>query len=265
MGEPRCCGTRTMDTRGIGARGLAGLLAALVFAADKHSRQRRKDSDATPYINHPISVAEVLARVGGVTDLAILQAAVLHDTLEDTQTTPQELRGRFGQQVCALVQELTDDRRLPKEERKRLQVEHAPRMSAAARQIKVADKICNLMDMTSAQPPDWTVLRKQEYLEWAARVVAGCRRCRTTCMGAFGVRSLSQDEEEAMLHPRRVRTGVGLWDARREDAVALRSKSERAGVGAVRAPFGHARSSVGQLARHGVCAGAGNWGADVPD
>src|SRR6266403_2155928 len=91
----------------------AAMLAALRFAAQKHSRQRRKDSDATPYINHPIAVAEVLARVGGVTDLATLQAAILHDTIEDTQTTPQELDEQFGQDVRLLVQELTDDKSLP--------------------------------------------------------------------------------------------------------------------------------------------------------
>ena len=100
----------------------AGLLAALRFAAQKHSRQRRKDSEATPYINHPIAVAEILARVGAVSDLEILQTAILHDTLEDTATTPQELDDHFGQAVRMLVQEMTDDKSLPKEERKRLQI-----------------------------------------------------------------------------------------------------------------------------------------------
>jgi guanosine-3',5'-bis(diphosphate) 3'-pyrophosphohydrolase len=153
------------------------LFNALRFAAHKHSRQRRKDSDATPYINHPIAVAEVLARVGGVTDLVTLQAAILHDTLEDTQTTPQELDEQFGEEVRSLVQELTDDKSLPKQERKRLQIEHAPHLSTAAKSIKLADKICNLTDLTPTQPVDWPVQRKRDYLEWAERVVAGCRGC----------------------------------------------------------------------------------------
>ena len=151
--------------------------ATLRFAANKHKRQRRKDTDATPYINHPIAVAEVLARVGGITDLTTLQAAILHDTLEDTQTTSQEMDEQFGQEVRLLVQELTDDKSLLKHERKRLQIEHALHLSTAAKQIKVADKICNLSDITSSEPADWPLQRKREYLDWAEKVVAGCRGC----------------------------------------------------------------------------------------
>jgi len=152
-----------------------GLLTALRFAAHKHRLQRRKDSDGTPYINHPIAVAEVLARIGGITELTALQAAILHDTLEDTQTTPQELDEHFGQQVRLLVQELTDDKSLPKQERKRLQIEHAPLLTIDAKRIKLADKICNLGDITPTQPPDWPLQRKLDYFDFAERVVAGCR------------------------------------------------------------------------------------------
>ena len=155
----------------------AGLLAALRFAAQKHSRQRRKDSDATPYINHPIAVAEILARVARVRDMITLQAAILHDTIEDTETTCQELEGHFGTEVRLLVEELTDDKSLPKEERKRLQVEHAPHLSIRATQIKVADKICNLSDIAPDQPIGWTLQRKRDYLDWAEVVVAACRGC----------------------------------------------------------------------------------------
>jgi len=151
------------------------LLGAMRFAAQKHSRQRRKDSEATPYINHPIAVAEILARIGKVTDLQTLQAAVLHDTIEDTQTTPQELDNDFGQEVRVLVQELTDEKSLPKQERKRLQIEHASHLSTRAKQIKIADKICNLSDITVTQPADWPLQRKRDYLDWAERVVFGCR------------------------------------------------------------------------------------------
>jgi guanosine-3',5'-bis(diphosphate) 3'-pyrophosphohydrolase len=153
----------------------AGLLVALRFAAHKHSRQRRKDAAATPYINHPIAVAEVLARIAGVSDLGILQAAILHDTLEDTQTAAEELDEHFGQAVRSLVEEVTDQKGLPQQERKRLQIEHAPKLSQAAKLIKMADKISNLSDISATQPVGWPLQRKLEYLDWAEQVVAGCR------------------------------------------------------------------------------------------
>ena len=153
------------------------LLAALKFAAHKHSRQRRKDLEATPYINHPIEVAEVLSRIGGITDLPTLHAAILHDTIEDTETSPQELEDYFGQEVRLLVQEVTDDKSLPKQERKRLQVEHAPNLSTPAKLIKIGDKICNVSEITPTQPAEWPLQRKLEYLDWAERVVSGCRGC----------------------------------------------------------------------------------------
>jgi (p)ppGpp synthase/HD superfamily hydrolase len=156
---------------------MTNLLNAARFAAEKHSRQRRKDSAATPYINHPIAVAEVLARIGQVADVAILQAALLHDTLEDTETTAGELEEQFGGEVCRLVQEVTDDKNLPQHERKRLQIEHAPHLSRAAQQIKVADKICNVAELTPTEPAKWDLAQKQAYVRWAEEVVAGCKGC----------------------------------------------------------------------------------------
>ena len=152
------------------------LLAVLKFAAHKHSGQHRKDK-ATPYINHPIEVAEVLSRIGGITDLPTLQAAILHDTIEDTETSPQELEDYFGQEVRLLVQEVTDDKSLPKQERKRLQVEHAPNLSTPGKLIKIGDKICNVSEVTPTQPAEWPLQRKLEYLDWAEKVVSGCRDC----------------------------------------------------------------------------------------
>jgi guanosine-3',5'-bis(diphosphate) 3'-pyrophosphohydrolase len=153
----------------------ARLLLALHFSAQKHRDQRRKDRQASPYINHPIEVAFILATIGGVTDLTTLIAAILHDTIEDTATTPEELERRFGREVCLLVQEMTDDKRLPKAERKRLQVAHAKEASHRAKLIKLADKICNVRDVTHAPPADWSLERRSEYLDWTEQVVAGCR------------------------------------------------------------------------------------------
>lgn len=154
---------------------LAQLLSAIQFAAHKHQTQRRKDVDASPYINHPIEVATILATRGGVTDLPTLIAAVLHDTIEDTQTTPEELEARFGPEVRSLVLEVTDDKRLPKLERKRLQIEHAPLRSPKAKLIKLGDKIANVRDVTHFPPGDWSLARRREYLDWTDQVVRGCR------------------------------------------------------------------------------------------
>jgi guanosine-3',5'-bis(diphosphate) 3'-pyrophosphohydrolase len=153
----------------------AHLLNALAFAADKHRRQRRKDADESPYINHPIAVAIVLAVELNVSDEATLLAAILHDTVEDTETSFAELEKHFGLEVTELVRELTDDKSLKKDERKRLQVEHARASSPRAKQIKIADKICNVLDIAVSPPADWPLERRREYLKWSERVVAGCR------------------------------------------------------------------------------------------
>jgi len=154
---------------------VAQLLQAVRFSAHKHQNQRRKDEDASPYINHPIEVAEIIARVGKVSDLPTLMAAVLHDTVEDTGTTFSELEQAFGRDVRLLVEEVTDDRSLPKDVRKQRQIEHARGLSSAAKQIKIADKICNVHDVTHTPPPKWPLERRREYLQWAAKVVEGCR------------------------------------------------------------------------------------------
>ena len=151
------------------------VLQALQFAALKHRDQRRKDEMASPYVNHLIAVANLLANVGDVTDPVTLMGGILHDTLEDTQTTPDELDATFGLAVRQVVQEVTDDKSLPKVERKRLQIEHAPHLSIHARQIKLADKISNVQDIIISPPKNWPLDRRQEYLAWTEQVVAGCR------------------------------------------------------------------------------------------
>ena len=143
------------------------LIAALAFAADKHKNQRRKDADASPYINHPIALANLLLNEAGVEDQRVLVAAILHDTIEDTDTTEQELVKHFGKDVADIVLEVTDDKALPKAERKRLQIEHAAHISRRAKLVKLADKICNLRDITASPPADWSIQRKQEYFDWA--------------------------------------------------------------------------------------------------
>ena len=152
---------------------MSNLLKATWFAAEKHSEQRRKNTAATPYINHPIEVAEHLQRVGGVSDESILIAALLHDTIEDTDTTESEIRDAFGETVLKLVLECTDDKRLEKAERKRLQIVNAPKKSPGAKQIKLADKTCNLLSILADPPSGWSVARQLEYFQWASQVVEG--------------------------------------------------------------------------------------------
>ena len=150
-------------------------IKAIHFSADKHRDQRRKDEAHSPYINHPIDVAQILWETGGVRDSTTLVSAVLHDTLEDTETVPDEIRRLFGEAVLAVVLEVTDDRSLPKLTRKRLQVEHAPHISDRAKLIKLADKTCNLYDLIYSPPRLWGFERRQQYLLWTEQVVAGLR------------------------------------------------------------------------------------------
>ncbi|MCL2645937.1 MAG: HD domain-containing protein [Phycisphaerales bacterium] len=148
------------------------LVRAYMVAAKQHAGQTRKDAAKTPYINHPIQVANLLSTVAQVTDCQVLAAAVLHDVVEDTDMTLPQLAAEFGDRVAKFVAECTDDKSLPKAERKRLQIINAPHKSREAKLIKLADKITNVSDIVSA---DWPVERKLDYLAWARQVVAGLR------------------------------------------------------------------------------------------
>jgi len=154
---------------------LQQFLQAAAFAARKHRLQRRKDAEGSPYINHPLEVAALLAGEGGVTDPETLVAAVLHDTLEDTATTPAELTRLFGPAIRELVLEVTDDTRLPKAERKARQAAGAARLSGRAKLIRIADKIANIRDVTHHPPAHWDLARRRAYLDWTEAVLAGCR------------------------------------------------------------------------------------------
>ena len=166
-------------------RGNALILKAAEFAARKHRDQRRKDKSASPYINHPIALAEVLSRVGGVRNADVLAAALLHDTLEDTKTTRAELRAAFGPRIAEIVEEVTDDKRLPKQRRKELQVEHAAHISKSAKLVKLADKISNLSDIITSPPAGWALQRKREYFDWAKRVIDRVRGTNTNLERRF--------------------------------------------------------------------------------
>jgi guanosine-3',5'-bis(diphosphate) 3'-pyrophosphohydrolase len=155
----------------------ARIIAAAHFAAFKHREQRRKGVKGkrpSPYINHPLALADVLANEAGVGDTEVLMAAILHDTIEDTKTTRAELERHFGERVASMVAEVTDEKSQSKRLRKHLQIVHAPHLSDGAKLVKLADKICNLRDIV-ARPPDWDLELKQGYFDWAKRVVDGLR------------------------------------------------------------------------------------------
>ncbi|WP_411825544.1 HD domain-containing protein [Luteolibacter sp. AS25] len=149
------------------------ILQATNFAAQKHSQQRRKNAECSPYINHPIEVASHLSSVGGVTDEDVLIAALLHDTIEDTETTRDEIAATFGENVASLVVECTDDKSLPKMERKQKQIETAPKKTPGAKMIKISDKTCNLRSLLSDPPENWPQSRQYDYFLWAEKVVSG--------------------------------------------------------------------------------------------
>lgn len=147
------------------------ILKAVQFAAQKHRFQKRKNKDENPYILHPIEVANLLVEVGKVEDEVAIIAALLHDTIEDTNTSPEEIKNLFGEEILFVVLEVTDDKGLSKEERKRLQIELAPQKSLCARQVKIADKISNISSVIYDPPYSWSMERRIEYLTWSNKVV----------------------------------------------------------------------------------------------
>ena len=154
----------------------ADLIKAADFAARKHAAQTRKGDAGEPYINHLIEVADILAGTPVHHDTALLMAALLHDTIEDTPTTAADIEAEFGHDVTSLVLEVTDDKSLKKQERKQRQIEKAPHKSARARLLKMADKTSNLRSIASSPPAGWDCPRMFEYVVWAEAVVNGCLR-----------------------------------------------------------------------------------------
>lgn len=154
---------------------LKTLIEAINFAAQKHRKQKRKGANQEPYINHPLEILNILTSIGKIEAYDILIAAVLHDTIEDTETSEEEIVKLFGAEVYDLVSEVTDDKNLPKATRKQLQIEHAPHLSNGAKYIKLADKISNIEDVAENPPEGWTKERRLEYVEWGEKVVGGLR------------------------------------------------------------------------------------------
>jgi guanosine-3',5'-bis(diphosphate) 3'-pyrophosphohydrolase len=159
----------------------AKLIEAIAFASERHKCQIRKGIGKVPYINHPIAVAKLLSDFGE-DDLELNISAFLHDVIEDTTNNIQEIKElsdiifeKFGEIVLLTVLEVSDNKSLPVEERKRLQVAHTPKLSNRAKKIKIADKICNILDIKNDPPENWSVQRKLAYLDWSKQVVNGAK------------------------------------------------------------------------------------------
>ena len=161
------------------------LARAADYAARQHIAQRRKGERAEPYINHLTEVAALLAEATGGNDVMLLAGGLLHDTLEDTDATYEDLEQRFGPEVAALVAEVTDDKSLPKEERKQLQIDKTPAKSRRAKLLKIADKTSNLRSMVTSPPKGWTEARLRDYVAWAEQVVRSCRGLNAVLDAAF--------------------------------------------------------------------------------
>ena len=171
------------------------IFEAAIFAARKHQGQVRKDDRQSPYITHPLQVAQTLWGTGGVRDTKTLIAAILHDTIEDTSTTQDEVREKFGDEVLAIVLEVTDDKSLEKLVRKRQQVVHAPELSEPARLIKLGDKLVNCSDILENPPSNWTLDRRRNYIQWGADVIAQIRGTNHSLENAFD-RVLAEAQEQ---------------------------------------------------------------------
>ncbi len=154
---------------------------ALAFASERHKNQSRKGVGNVPYITHPVAVLKLLSKFGE-TDTDLLVSALLHDVVEDTTKNEEEIKDlseiilkSFGENVLITVLEVSDNKSLPVEERKRLQVIHTPKLTDRAKKLKIADKICNILDIKNNPPINWPLERKLRYLDWAKQVVDGAR------------------------------------------------------------------------------------------
>jgi (p)ppGpp synthase/HD superfamily hydrolase len=175
--------------------------AAAAYAAERHVGQRRKGAAAEPYLNHLAEVAALLAEAGDPPDAVLIAAGWLHDTVEDTGTRRDELEERFGPEVAALVAEVTDDKSLPKAERKQLQIVTAPKKSERAKLLKLADKTSNLRALAGSPPAHWEEARCLAYVDWAEEVVTSCRGLSASLDGAFD--SAAADARAAVVTRRR--------------------------------------------------------------
>jgi (p)ppGpp synthase/HD superfamily hydrolase len=148
------------------------IFRALSYAAQQHATHKRKGREALPYINHPIKVSTIITQYVPDASNELIAAAVLHDVVEDSETTVEDLKNMFGATIASIVEEVSDDKFLPKKEAKQKQIQNAPHLSHNAKLIRICDKIANVRDICGEDVPnDWDYKTKIEYLNWAEEVV----------------------------------------------------------------------------------------------
>ena len=174
------------------------VLRAADMAARWHVDQHRKGAAAEPYVNHLLEVAMLVAQATDGKDPDLVIAALLHDAIEDQQVSPEIICDAFGPDVARIVVEVTDDKSVPKQERKRLQVENAHKKSHDAKLLKLADKTSNLRSLAASPPNDWPAERRQEYVDWARSVAKGLLGVSAWLEGEFN-RSAKEAEQSIRL------------------------------------------------------------------
>ena len=158
---------------------------ALHFAAERHSNHRRKGQAQEPYVNHLAEVSELVADATEGKDVNLIAAALLHDTIEDTETSSDELVATFNNDIAQLLADVTDDKSLPKQDRKYLQVVNSRAQNMRVKLLKLADKTSNLRSLANSPPENWNTEQKQAYIDWAIKVAAGLKGVNPWLEGRF--------------------------------------------------------------------------------
>jgi guanosine-3',5'-bis(diphosphate) 3'-pyrophosphohydrolase len=147
------------------------VIRAAYFAGEKHRLQRRSDVEQTPYINHPLELAHILTEEGGINCLDTICASLLHDTLEDTDTSSDELKKHFGDVIASIVMEVSNDMTLSSQQRRVYELEKVVSLSHKAKLVKIADKLANIRDVSTMPPMGWTREKKQDYFDFALEII----------------------------------------------------------------------------------------------
>ncbi|EFO18322.1 hypothetical protein LOAG_10172 [Loa loa] len=155
--------------------GISLIIEAVDLAARRHRQQRRKDAAQTPYVNHPIGVAYILTSEGQITDTTTIIAAILHDIVEHTKTTDEEIRKMFGDEIADIVKECTMVRSMKREARMKSELEKASKLSHKAKLVQLADKLNNIRDIERGTPLGWTKQHVTEYIIFAKDLLSKIR------------------------------------------------------------------------------------------
>jgi len=160
-----------MDRGALNEKDAEAVLGAAIFATEKHKSQVRSNEKKTPYIIHPIEVADLVMKIGHVYDKDVLITALLHDVMDDTQTTYEQITSLYGTKVSSYLEEMTSKQGLSLKEQKKQQIMQAFRQNPSVAIIKLSDKLSNLKTLATSPPPSWSRDRIDQYFQWAQTVI----------------------------------------------------------------------------------------------